>query len=96
MCMVTALYAVLPARFPGLKRWVEKSIENEQHVYSLLETFPGAKFVHLTCDATPSSLFTAQTNVEQLGTERYHLLRLEDLLINEEDVLRSVFDFLDK
>jgi hypothetical protein len=94
ICMVMALYAAAPARFAQTKYWVEKSVDNEQHVYSLLETFPGAKFIHLTNHATPSSLHFAQTNLEQLSAERYHLLRLEDLLEHEDQALQDVCDFL--
>jgi hypothetical protein len=94
VCMVMALYAAAPERTPALKCWVESSPDNEQHVYSLQNSFAGAKFIHLTRDSSPNSLYTAQTNREQLGAERYHLLRTEDLTENAEDALLKIGNFL--
>jgi hypothetical protein len=95
ICMIMALYAAVPAQFSAVKYWVEASPDNEQYVYSLSEKFPEARFIHLTRDSSPSSIHSAQSNLEQAGGDRYHLLRTEDLLENEENALREVCDFLD-
>jgi len=94
VCGVLAYYASRHEYYEDVKRWVEKSPDNDKVIYSMLEQFPEAKFIHLTRASTPSSIYLARSNQEQLGSERYRIIAYEDFLDNEENTFNGIFDFL--
>jgi hypothetical protein len=95
VCGVLAYYAARANIFSDVKHWVEYSDINEQYVYSLTEQFQGAKIIQLTKDTIPSSAFLAQSNLEQLGSEKYLIVDSVQLSFGDKTALERLYQFLE-